>query len=118
MFAGELKADAVLAAADDPDAAVKAAHTCEANFYGGEYALIGGNRDEAVKLFGRREGMPARLPRGDRGGGRAEGAGEKAESKLMADQNNGAARCSTLTPVRSQISSAMRLRWQCSTSRS
>lgn len=52
MFVGELKADAVLAAADDPDAAVKAAHTCEANFYGGEYALIGGNRDEAVKLFG------------------------------------------------------------------
>ena len=51
MFAGELKADAVIAAADDPDATVKAAHTCEANFYSGEYALIGGNRDEAVKLF-------------------------------------------------------------------
>ena len=51
LFAGELKADAVLAAADSPDATVKAAHTCEANFYSGEYALIGGNRDEAVKLF-------------------------------------------------------------------
>jgi lipoprotein NlpI len=52
LFAGELKHDAMLAAADDPNPAVKAAHTCEANFYGGEHALIDGNRDEAVKLFG------------------------------------------------------------------
>jgi lipoprotein NlpI len=51
LFAGELKADAVLAAADSPDTTVKAAHTCEANFYSGEHALIGGNREEAVKLF-------------------------------------------------------------------
>ena len=51
LFAGELKADAVLAAADSPDATVKAAHTCEANFYSGEHALIGGDRAEAVKLF-------------------------------------------------------------------
>jgi lipoprotein NlpI len=51
LFAGELKADAVLAAADSPDANVKAAHTCEANFYSGEHALIGGDRAEAVKLF-------------------------------------------------------------------
>ena len=77
MFGGETKADAVIAAADNPDATVKAAHTCEANFYGGEYALIGGNREEAMKLFQRgREGLPARLPRGDRGGGRVEGDGE------------------------------------------
>ncbi len=41
----------MLAAADDPNATVKQAHTCEANFYGGQYALIGGNRDEAMKLF-------------------------------------------------------------------
>jgi lipoprotein NlpI len=51
LFAGELKADAVLAAADSPDATIKAAHTCEANFYSGEHALIGGDRAEAVKLF-------------------------------------------------------------------
>ena len=51
LFAGELKADAVLAAADSPDPTAKAAHTCEANFYSGQYALIQSNRDEAVKLF-------------------------------------------------------------------
>jgi len=51
LFSGEAKADAVLAAADSPDAAIKTAQTCEANFYSGEHALIGGTRDEAVKLF-------------------------------------------------------------------
>jgi len=51
MFSGELKADGVLIAADDPDPALKEAHTCEAHFYGGQYALIQSRRDEAVKLF-------------------------------------------------------------------
>lgn len=51
MFVGELKADGVLVAADDANAAVKEAHTCEANFYSGQYALIQSNRDEAVRLF-------------------------------------------------------------------
>jgi lipoprotein NlpI len=51
MYGGSKKTEEVIAAADDPDASVKAAHLCEANFYSGEYALIGGNRDEAVKLF-------------------------------------------------------------------
>jgi lipoprotein NlpI len=51
LFAGEKEANDVIAAADNPDATVKAAHVCEANFYSGEHALIGGNRDEAVKLF-------------------------------------------------------------------
>lgn len=51
MFMGELKADGVLVAADDANAALKEAHTCEANFYSGQYALIQGHRDEAVKLF-------------------------------------------------------------------
>src|SRR4029077_10807077 len=37
--------------AEDANPAVKQAHTCEANFYGGQYALIEGQRDEAVKLF-------------------------------------------------------------------
>ena len=49
MFLGELKADGVLVAADDPNPALKEAHTCEANFYSGQYALIQSNRDEAVK---------------------------------------------------------------------
>jgi lipoprotein NlpI len=51
MFTGEIKQDAVLSAADDTNAALKQAHTCEANFYGAQYALIEGQRDEAVKLF-------------------------------------------------------------------
>ena len=51
LFVGELKPDAVLTAADDPNPTVKQAHTCEANFYGGQYALIEGQRDEAAKLF-------------------------------------------------------------------
>jgi lipoprotein NlpI len=51
LFTGELQPDAVLLAADNSDLTLKAAQTCEANFYSGEFALIGGNRDEAVKLF-------------------------------------------------------------------
>ncbi len=51
LFAGEIKQDAVLIAADDANPTVKQAHTCEANFYGGQYALIEGQRDDAVKLF-------------------------------------------------------------------
>jgi lipoprotein NlpI len=51
LFIGEIKQDAVLAAADNADATLKQAHTCEANFYGGEYALISGAREDAVKLF-------------------------------------------------------------------
>jgi lipoprotein NlpI len=51
LFVGELKADGVLVAAEDPDTARKEAHVCEANFYSGQHALIGGNREEAAKLF-------------------------------------------------------------------
>jgi lipoprotein NlpI len=51
LFTGELKADALMAEADNPSASVKAGQVCEANFYGGEHALIGGDRAEAVKLF-------------------------------------------------------------------
>jgi len=51
LFTGEIKQDAVLSAAEDADPAVKQAHTCEANFYGGQHALIEGQRDDAVKLF-------------------------------------------------------------------
>jgi lipoprotein NlpI len=51
LFSGEIKQDAVVSAAEDSDPSVKQAHTCEANFYGGQYALIEGRRDEAQKLF-------------------------------------------------------------------
>jgi lipoprotein NlpI len=51
MFRGTATSDAVIAAADNPDATVKTGQLCEANFYGGEHALIGGSRDDAVKLF-------------------------------------------------------------------
>ena len=51
LFTGEIKQDAVLSAADAADPTLKQAHSCEANFYGGQYALIEGQRDDAVKLF-------------------------------------------------------------------
>jgi len=51
LFAGEIKQDAVFSAADDADPTVKQAHACEANFYGGQYALIEGKREDALKLF-------------------------------------------------------------------
>lgn len=51
LYAGEIKPDAVLAGADSPSDTVKAAQVCEANFYSGEYALIGGAREDAAKLF-------------------------------------------------------------------
>jgi lipoprotein NlpI len=51
LFAGEIKQDAVMSAADNADPTLKQAHTCEANFYGGQYALIEGQRDDAVKLL-------------------------------------------------------------------
>jgi lipoprotein NlpI len=51
LFTGEIKQDAVMSAADDANPALKQAHSCEANFYGGQYALIAGQRDDAVKLF-------------------------------------------------------------------
>ena len=80
LFAGELTADAVLAAADSPDATVKAAHTCEANFYSGEHALIGGNREEAVKLFSASAawGIVRAASRASRPRRSIEGLGEKA----------------------------------------
>jgi lipoprotein NlpI len=51
LYAGEIKPDAVLAGADSPSDTVKAAQVCEANFYSGEYALIGGSREDAARLF-------------------------------------------------------------------
>ena len=51
LFTGEIKQDAVLSAAENADPTVKQAHSCEANFYGGQYALIEGQREDATKLF-------------------------------------------------------------------
>ena len=81
MFVGELKADGVLEAADDANATVKQAHTCEANFYGGQYALIGGNREEALKLFRTAaKDCPRGFLEGIAAGAELKAMGEKAAS--------------------------------------
>jgi lipoprotein NlpI len=51
LFMGQMTSGAVLAAADDPDAATKKAQVCEANFYTGELSLLKGEKDEAARLF-------------------------------------------------------------------
>jgi lipoprotein NlpI len=51
MFLGEATPQAVLAAADDPDATTKRGQVCEANFYIGELALRQGDKAEATRLF-------------------------------------------------------------------
>lgn len=51
LWRGEIAPDALLAAADNPNATTKQAQVCEANFYGGELALLNGTRDDATRLF-------------------------------------------------------------------
>jgi lipoprotein NlpI len=54
MFLGELTPAATLAAAGDPDPRKQRDHACEANFYGGQWALRQTKRDskkEAARLF-------------------------------------------------------------------
>jgi lipoprotein NlpI len=51
MYLGQIKSDAVLAAANDPDATKKEGEICEAQFYSGEWALQGGDKGEATRLF-------------------------------------------------------------------
>jgi len=51
MFLGRMMPEAVRAAADDPDAGTRRGQVCEADFYGGEWALRQGAKDEAVRLF-------------------------------------------------------------------
>jgi lipoprotein NlpI len=43
--------EAVLAAADNPDADTKNGQICEANFYTGELDLQQGKKDDAIRLF-------------------------------------------------------------------
>jgi len=79
MFVGETKPEAVVEAADDPNAIVKQAHTCEANFYAGQYVLIGGNREEALKFF--------RTAAKDCPRGFLEGIAASAELKAMGEKS-------------------------------
>lgn len=51
LYLDQLTPDAVLAAADDPDANTKIGRICEANIYGGELALQKGAKDDAVRQF-------------------------------------------------------------------
>jgi len=51
LWQGELTPEALLTEADNPNATTKQAQVCEANFYGGELALLKDARDEATKLF-------------------------------------------------------------------
>jgi lipoprotein NlpI len=51
LWRGEIKPDALLAAADNANEATKQAQVCEANFYGGELALLKDSRDEATRMF-------------------------------------------------------------------
>jgi lipoprotein NlpI len=51
LFLGESSLEQTLGAASDSDPQVKAAQTCEANFYGGEFALLKKNTKEAQRLL-------------------------------------------------------------------
>ena len=50
-YLGELNAEQAFGAALDTDPQVKAAQTCEANFYSGELALLKKNKNEAQRLL-------------------------------------------------------------------
>ena len=51
LWRGEITPTAMFAAADNPNATTKQAQMCEANFYGGELALLKGTKDDATKLL-------------------------------------------------------------------
>jgi lipoprotein NlpI len=51
MFLGQATPAAVLAAADNPDAAKKKNQVCEADFYSGVLALRQGAKDEAARMY-------------------------------------------------------------------
>jgi len=81
LYQGEAQVDAVIAEADNPNPTVKDAHVCEANFYSGAHALIGGNRDEAVKLFRTAaKGCPRGFLEGIAAAAELKGMGEKVEA--------------------------------------
>ena len=51
LFLGQLTVEAVLAAADDPNAYTKRGQVCEVNLFTGELALQQDNKNEAMRLF-------------------------------------------------------------------
>jgi len=51
LYLGQMTPEAVLAAADNPDADPKNGRICEANFYTGERDLQQGKKDDAIRLF-------------------------------------------------------------------
>jgi lipoprotein NlpI len=51
LYLGQLTPEALFAAADNPNAEVRAARMCAANFYAGEYLLQQGKKDDAARLF-------------------------------------------------------------------
>jgi lipoprotein NlpI len=51
LYLGQLTPEAVLAAADDPNAKTKISQVCEANFFSGELAVQRGAKDDAIRLF-------------------------------------------------------------------
>ena len=51
FYLGQLTQEAVLAAAEDPDATKKKEQVCDANFFSGELALQRGAKAEATRLF-------------------------------------------------------------------
>ena len=51
LYLGQLTPEALLAAADNPNAAVRTSQMCEANFYAGEFLLLQGKKDDAARLF-------------------------------------------------------------------
>jgi lipoprotein NlpI len=51
LYLGELTPDALASAADALDSATKRGRLCEANFYGAEFLLQQGAKDEAARRF-------------------------------------------------------------------
>ena len=49
LYLGQMTIQAVLAETGDGDAKTNSAQVCEANFYGGEWALQRGAKDQAVR---------------------------------------------------------------------
>src|SRR6266700_1986452 len=78
LFLDQATSAGVLAAANDSDPKTKQRQVCEANFYGGELALLRGEREEAARLF--------RLAASDCPRGSTEWSGASAELRALGRQ--------------------------------
>jgi len=76
LFLDQATPAGVLAAANDSEPKTKQRQVCEANFYGGELALLRGEREEAARLF--------RLAASDCPRGSTEWSGASAELRALA----------------------------------